>query len=33
MDDGRRLPLAPTDNSTLEEKFALMAKYNISPKL
>lgn len=27
------MPLAPADNSTLEEKFALMAKYGISPKL
>jgi len=27
------MPLAPTDTSSLEEKFALMAKYGISPKL
>lgn len=27
------MPLAPADTSTLEEKFALMAKYGISPKL
>jgi hypothetical protein len=27
------MPLAPADTSTLEEKFALMAKYGISPKI
>jgi hypothetical protein len=27
------MPLAPADTSTLDEKFALMAKYGISPKL
>lgn len=27
------MPLAPADTSTLEDKFALMAKYGISPKL
>lgn len=27
------MPLAPADTSTLEEKFALMAKYGISPKM
>lgn len=27
------MPLPPADNSTLEDKFALMAKYGISPKL
>lgn len=27
------MPLAPADTSSLEEKFALMAKYGISPKI
>ena len=27
------MPLPPADTSTLEDKFALMAKYGISPKL